>query len=50
MQKLFIVRKYIMAETALQAIKKDKTEPVHDVWLDEEWRKDNIKQINIKGF
>jgi len=28
-----------MADSALQAIRKDKKTPVHDVWLDEEWKK-----------
>lgn len=37
--KLFIVRKYIIAKDALSAIKKDKTTPVSDVWIDEEFKK-----------
>lgn len=39
MKKLFIVRQYIMAESAKQAIKFSKTSPVSDVWIDEEWKK-----------
>ena len=37
--KLFIIRKYIMAKNANDAIKKDKTSPVDDVWVDDEWKK-----------
>jgi len=39
--KLFIVRKYIMAKSASQVIRKDKTTPVSDVWLDEDFKKSN---------
>lgn len=37
--KLFVVRKYIMAKSASQAIRKDRTHPVDDVWVDDEWKK-----------
>ena len=48
MDKLYIVRKYIMAKSAEQAIKKDKNCPVDDVWVDEDWRnekKDEVTKI-----
>jgi hypothetical protein len=41
-EKLFVVKKYIMARSAKHAIKKDKTHPVDDVWVDEEWRSKNL--------
>ena len=37
-QKMYIVRKYIKADNAAQAIRKDKTTPVHDVWISDEWK------------
>lgn len=37
--KQFIVRKYIMAENAQDAIGKEKAAPVDDVELDREWEK-----------
>jgi hypothetical protein len=37
--KLFIVRKYILARSAIEAIRKDKLTPVDDVWIDEDFRK-----------
>lgn len=40
--KMFIVRKYIKARSASEAIKKDKTVPVHDVWIDEDWKKNSL--------
>jgi hypothetical protein len=43
--KLFIVRKYIMAKDAKQAISLDQKNPVHDVWIDEEWSKGNRDKL-----
>lgn len=40
--KMYIVRKYIMATSASQAIRKDKTTPVHDAWVDKEWKTDHL--------
>lgn len=39
--KRFVVRKYIMAQSAADAIKKDKIAPVFDVWVDDDFKKDN---------
>ena len=38
-EKLYIVRKYIMARSAKDAILKDKKSDVDDVWLDEDFKK-----------
>ncbi len=43
--KLFIVRKYIMAKSAIDAIKKDKVTPVDDVWIDDEWKKKGSERL-----
>lgn len=40
--KMFVVRKYIKATSAAQAIRKDKTTPVHDVWVDDDWKKQSL--------
>lgn len=40
--KMYIVRKYIMATSATQAIKKDKITPADEVWLDDEWKNKNL--------
>jgi len=44
-KKLFIVRKYISAFSARHAIDLDKKSPVDDVWVDDEWKKNNINQM-----
>lgn len=40
--KLYVVRKYIKATSAAQAIRKDKATPVHDVWCDEGWKEKHL--------
>lgn len=40
--KMYVVRKYIKALSAAQAIRKDKATPVHDVWIDEAWSKQEL--------
>lgn len=40
--KLYVVRKYIKADSAMQAIKKEKSVPVHDVWIDEKWQEKEL--------
>jgi hypothetical protein len=52
MKKLFVVRKYIMAESASDAIRKESKQKVDDVWVDEEWKKvhteEDTKNIGFK--
>lgn len=40
MNKRFVIKKYIFAKSAIDAIKKDKRTPVDDVWVDEQWHKE----------
>ncbi len=44
-KQLYIVRKYIMATSAKSAINLDKKTPVQDVWIDDEWKKNNPKEL-----
>jgi len=39
MDKQFIVRKYVMAKNIGEAIRKEKSCPVDDAWIDDEWKK-----------
>lgn len=41
MERQYIIRKYIMAKSASDAIKLDSKTQVHDVWVDEDWKKQN---------
>lgn len=40
-EQMYVIKKYIMANSAIEAIKKDKQAPVHDVWVDEDYKKNN---------
>lgn len=44
-QKLYIVRKYVMASCAQDAIKREKLYKVDDVWVDEEWKRQQKEQL-----
>ena len=47
--KQYIVRKYIMAKSAKDAIKLDKKKEVDDVWVDEDWKASQLENNGI-GF
>ena len=36
--KMYIVRKYIKATNVKQALRKEPATPVHDLWIDSEWK------------
>ena len=38
-EQLYIIRKYVAAKSAAQAISLDKKTPVMDVWVDEDFKK-----------
>ena len=40
-QKMFVIKKYIMATSAKEALKKELKIPADDCWVDEDWRKNN---------
>ena len=49
--KLFVVRKWVKAKSAKEAIKKEKTQQVDDVWVDDDWRKaQNVETEGKLGF
>ena len=39
--KRFVVRKYIMASSVHDALKKERRHSPDDVWVDEDWKKEN---------
>lgn len=49
-KKLFVVKKYIMATSAKEAIKLDKVTEVDDVFIDGDWQKENMCKSNPVGF
>lgn len=54
MQKVFVVKKYVIANSALQAIRKSQKQPVDDCYSDDATTKlvleEQIKKANNIGF
>lgn len=48
MDKLFVVRKYIVAKSAKDAIRKDRTAPVDEIMIDEDFKSGRI-EIGFKS-
>lgn len=44
-EKMFVVKKYIMAKSAQEALRKEKKIPADDCWVDEDWRKGQANQL-----
>jgi hypothetical protein len=49
-EKLYVIRKYIKAPSAAVAIRREKTHPVDDVWVDDEWKKQPNGLADAIGF
>jgi len=49
-KKQFIIRKYIMAKSAAEALRIEKNIPADDCWISEEWMKEHKDFNDIKGF
>ena len=48
--KQYIVRKYIMAKSAKEAIKLDNKSEVDDCWVDEDWKAGQYEKPQDVGF
>lgn len=46
MEKQYIIRKYIKANSAQEALRKEKKQPADECWIDEKW----MEQKTIEGF
>lgn len=44
MKKLFVVRKFIIANSVEEVILKDKKAPIDEVWIHEEWIKGEMNK------
>lgn len=49
-QKLFIVRKYIWAKDARQALRLEKKQEAIECWIDEDWKKNQTFPKDRIGF
>lgn len=49
--KLYVVRKYVKAYSAADALKKEKRMPVDDIYVDDDWRKNQTDNLSeAMGF
>ena len=48
--KLFVVRKYVWATNAKQAIVKEKKIKVDDIWVDDDWKRNSNQLKDAIGF
>lgn len=48
--KLYIIRKYVVANSAAEAIVKERRQTVDDVWLDDDWKKSQTGNSLTIGF
>lgn len=48
--KLFVVKKYVWADSAKHAIKLEIKQSPDDVWVDEEWKKNSNLPQDAIGF
>lgn len=44
--KMFVVRKYVMARTVKEALRKEPKTDVHEVFVDDEWRKNRADRLS----
>lgn len=49
-QKLYVVKKYIFARSASEAISKDKKTKVYDCWVDEDYKKQLVGAIGFAHY
>lgn len=44
MDKLFVIKKYVMAPSAMEALRREKKIVADDCWIDEDWKKENMSK------
>ena len=41
-QKLYVIRKYVMARSVIDAARKEKNVPAHDIFIEDKWQEKNL--------
>lgn len=50
-KKRYIIRKYILASSVQEALRKERRTKPDDCWVDDEWKKENPNQlVSAIGF
>jgi len=52
MKKIYVVRKFVLAESVIEALQKERTQPVDDCWAEESTHKEFLhdQQKETIGF
>jgi hypothetical protein len=40
--KLYVIRKYVMACSVVEAARREKVAPVHEIFIDEKWQEKHL--------
>lgn len=48
-QKIYVVRKYIVANSVIEALQKERTQPVDDCWAEESTHKEHLEELSKKN-
>jgi hypothetical protein len=46
MLKLYVIRKYVKTYSAVDALKKEKRLPIDDIYVDDDWRKNQSDNLS----
>ena len=46
MKKVYVIRKYIAAHSALDAMRKDHKTEISEIFIDDSWLRDNAPNLN----
>lgn len=49
-RKLFVIRKFVWADTAREALKMEVKVPAHECWIDDDWKKNKQEPKDCIGF
>lgn len=48
--KKYAVKKFVMATSVMDAIKREKTATVDEVWVDQDWMRNQPNKPSVIGF
>ena len=49
-EKQYIIRKYVMAKSVSEALRKEQNIKADEAWIDEEWKRENSSLCETIGF
>jgi hypothetical protein len=50
MDKLYVIKKYVYAKNAKEAMLREKYSSVDDIWIDDDWKKINMVDKKPIGY